>query len=680
MAEGRYLETIPLVDEPDFMAYMEQTHTLFLAYANKRITQIALNPPSLQEQHLVNTPVRPIFLGLAGTFLFASGDRQSYLYDTGGAQVEVFDYLDTEELAWDPNRRRIYTMEYDVEWYEIDETGGLVQQGAMPFQNNFHVFPPLHLSPDYSLLLLGSGVILDSDQLEFHNTLANNVKDAQWTAEALFTISARDNGTQIQKWVGNGYEIQQSHLFRGEPLGLFRRDSDLTVVTGTPDGPQFYKGDLNFSGFAEPEFPMIHQFTASATTILAGETVDLSWSVTGATTVLLNSQRVGSNGTKQISPTHHSIYTLTATGLGDPIREVLQIEVNHGAETYGIQPPHFISHENFWLDDMGHLQSWFPDPNSDGAGPEGGPVPTYYNVSVRQNCVEYFQFSVYLENGDAWPQTFTLPGNFLPPGAYQIAVARYSGTGSESDNRSDEVVITGPTGLPVDEGPPVAVAAFNRWLLHVPKRSGGFGGRFKIENLAPQANLPLYLVGFDSSGQFLKAETMSMLASQTAYFDLYGELGLFSGFEDQVSHIGIYDPADIIKVSLRFSGLESQFGAWVEETDFRKGNATGATFDLEGRGSESFQDGLAVLNLTTNLPIRVFLVHRDSATNLHLEEVDLGELAPGAKMLHVASDYFDFRPDSKYTVETRDPSHQVQVMGMVFSGGDFFAPTPVYKR
>ena len=85
--------------------------------------------------------------------------------------------------------------------------------------------------------------------------------------------------------------------------------------------------------------PTIGSFTASPTTIIAGQSATLAWSgITNATTCSINNG-VGtvscSNGTRTVTPTTTTTYTLTATGPGGSATATANVTVSATAPTIG---------------------------------------------------------------------------------------------------------------------------------------------------------------------------------------------------------------------------------------------------------------------------------------------------------------------------------------------------------
>lgn len=95
--------------------------------------------------------------------------------------------------------------------------------------------------------------------------------------------------------------------------------------------------------------PLINSFSASSTTITEGESVTLSWVTTGATTVYLKelsasggaTGMVSPSGSKAVSPSETTTYTLTATNDVGSTPAIITVTVNPAAiitQTITIQP------------------------------------------------------------------------------------------------------------------------------------------------------------------------------------------------------------------------------------------------------------------------------------------------------------------------------------------------------
>ena len=88
---------------------------------------------------------------------------------------------------------------------------------------------------------------------------------------------------------------------------------------------------------APPAVPIINSFLANPLTITVGESSNLSWSVTDATTVTIDNGigSVALSGTTTVTPVTTTTYTLTATNTAGSVTATTTITVNPVAITHG---------------------------------------------------------------------------------------------------------------------------------------------------------------------------------------------------------------------------------------------------------------------------------------------------------------------------------------------------------
>jgi len=75
--------------------------------------------------------------------------------------------------------------------------------------------------------------------------------------------------------------------------------------------------------------PVIVSFSVSPPVINTGNTATLSWSISGATSIIIDNGigAVASAGTRSVSPSTTTVYTLTATNSSGSVNQSLQITV-----------------------------------------------------------------------------------------------------------------------------------------------------------------------------------------------------------------------------------------------------------------------------------------------------------------------------------------------------------------
>jgi len=249
MIQQQYVESIPLTETVKFMAFSEQNNTLYLAHESGKITQIKLSQ-SDAEVHFANSPQSPRGLATAGQFVFLADPSGAwnthYTFNASGAllsQVEWNYY--SKEYIWSAANRKMYffrddSSPNDLIWEDIDADGLIGDQMDSPYHSSEGIIHPIHVTPDGSKVLLGSGRIYDAFSLVQVDTLSNDILDAAWawTDNSLFTLVPGVNDSEVQQW-GANYAVIDNIPVAGEPLSLFGKGDELLVITSVEGIPAF---------------------------------------------------------------------------------------------------------------------------------------------------------------------------------------------------------------------------------------------------------------------------------------------------------------------------------------------------------------------------------------------------------------------------------------------------------
>lgn len=252
-----YLPTIPLTSAPSYMAVHAPHKRLYLAYPSGQITYISTVDPALKEVHFANLPQSPQGLAAAGNYLFACDPSGAwvthYVYNDASVLVSQKDWnYYSQEYIWSTVNQKLYffrddTTPNDIIWEPIDGSGKIGAYKDSPYHGDYPIVHPIRLSPDGSVVLLGSGHIYDALTLELKDSLSNNISDAAWQAGRLFTIRPAILDTQIQIW-DSRYAMVKAKDVPGSPLRLMSTPEDLLLlvnVNGTVRFRRFNATDLS---------------------------------------------------------------------------------------------------------------------------------------------------------------------------------------------------------------------------------------------------------------------------------------------------------------------------------------------------------------------------------------------------------------------------------------------------
>ena len=255
-----YVESIPLIGVPNFAAYSAVNDTIYLAYNNGLIRQIDMSDPSREEVPLVNLSGQPLGLATAGSFIFAvdpSGAWVShYTYTADGTQVsaEEWNYRSNDYVWSDVNQKMYFlrddTSPNDLLWEDIDAdgTGAIGGQQDTPLHGSAPFSHPLRVSPDGSIVVLGTGAIFDAITLERSiYSLANTIHDATWIDGQLVTMRNTAGVSQLQRWTSTTYgeDLVRQSPREGLALMAVREDRLLSITEDASGVPVFEIFDSN---------------------------------------------------------------------------------------------------------------------------------------------------------------------------------------------------------------------------------------------------------------------------------------------------------------------------------------------------------------------------------------------------------------------------------------------------
>lgn len=261
ISRATYLASITLVDSPEYIAYAAQQNRLYLSYHQGRIS--AVDTQTLVESDFLQVSA-PNGLAVVNNYLiYCSGGG----YDT--CNFQSYD-KDAQLVGWhqvwapgialfgDNTLSKLYYISTytpnDLQQLAVGETGELGQDRDSPDHGELVWSPPISVSQSGRYVALGSGVIVDSVNMQLQSSLSNfeSFSDIAWMYGNLFSIKTVNSDTRFEHWnsdYSNDTEMQQD--FSGSPIALVAIPSanKLLVVHGQEGIPQF-----SFVSFSEGDF------------------------------------------------------------------------------------------------------------------------------------------------------------------------------------------------------------------------------------------------------------------------------------------------------------------------------------------------------------------------------------------------------------------------------------------
>jgi fibronectin type 3 domain-containing protein len=323
--QQKYLSTIPLLEVPSFVAYSPVTHRVYTAYPSGLIRQIMLSSTNFAETPFANLATGPRGLSTAGQFVFATDASGAwgthYTFAPDGTKISSRDwnYYSTEYIWSAPNQKMYFfrddTSPNDILWEPIDATGMLGAGIDSPYHESYGWIHPIRVSPDGSIVVLGSGGMYDATSLTRLNvSLANQVSDISWVSGELKTIRSIGDVAQFQEWNVPNYGQGLVRQLPGAAHRLLTAGNNLVGVTIQSNQPAFYVMDNHFNIVAPAVLDTPSNVSAR---IFANNQVNFAWAdVTGEENYLVERKTNNDSawtqiGTATTSSTAYSDGTVT---------------------------------------------------------------------------------------------------------------------------------------------------------------------------------------------------------------------------------------------------------------------------------------------------------------------------------------------------------------------------------
>ena len=228
---------------PTQMTYSENDKRLYLGYPNGAITYIDVSG-DLIEHPLARIRFAVSGLAAAGNYLLAQSSDIKYIPGTSHYLIsnsgEITSYLSSAFSAtftWNPFNYRMYyfrdhTYPNDILYQPVDQTlGYLSSEVDSPYHGSYTIVPPITLSPDGSLVMLGSGDIYDANTLTWTGDLGSDYLSAVWNSNALVTVHVAGNAATLRYWNAANLTITNETALNQQVYQLFPFGNQVIAVS-----------------------------------------------------------------------------------------------------------------------------------------------------------------------------------------------------------------------------------------------------------------------------------------------------------------------------------------------------------------------------------------------------------------------------------------------------------------
>jgi len=245
IAAGAYLNPVVVSQQigtetiaPDKIAVQKNQNRLYLGYGTGALSYIDLN--SGNESLLAGVASAVDGLAVAGNYLVVRSLNSVYgsihtLFNPSGSTVEQYSVGSVSgDYEWDSANSRLYytlnpSYENRVRYDVINPvTGKQSNSGGLSSDKN--VAKPVRVSVNGRLVLLGTGYIVNDQDMSWAASLGGAIVDAKWFSDgSLVTLSNINGNTRLQRRNAR-LQILEEVNYTGTPLAIYGTASKMSVV------------------------------------------------------------------------------------------------------------------------------------------------------------------------------------------------------------------------------------------------------------------------------------------------------------------------------------------------------------------------------------------------------------------------------------------------------------------
>ena len=235
---------------PTKMAYSSGHQRLYLGYNTGAIRYIDVTVSAPVETAFSNTAMAVGGLAAVGNYVLAQDGSGAwathYVINSAGVITDSAEWNhQSPEYAWEPVTSRVYYFSMwspaDLNYEVIDQaTGQITSSGETPYHGSYNIQPPIRVSGNGQLILLGSGDIYAQNGLTWSGSLGSQIADARWLANgSLVTLTSANNQTTLRRLGATNLGILEQLSFTGTALRVVGTDARMAVLVQNAGTVQF---------------------------------------------------------------------------------------------------------------------------------------------------------------------------------------------------------------------------------------------------------------------------------------------------------------------------------------------------------------------------------------------------------------------------------------------------------
>lgn len=240
-----HLNPIPIAEGALSLVHAPAAGRLYVVHDNGEIRRVEIAAPGV-ERPFVWLPSGPSLIFEARGMLFSRANYDISVFRPDGslAKLTLYGVAPVSDPVWDPRAERLYSLENGFtsgpQRMTVDPIDGRIawEAGSNHADSLRPGRSPLHLSPDGTTLVGGSGDVFSAGTLRKIGALPTAVHDAAWLPDGtLVTLRPSNDGRALLESWSDDFSPLDSIVYEGQPLRVIGHANGVTVVTQTSAGP-----------------------------------------------------------------------------------------------------------------------------------------------------------------------------------------------------------------------------------------------------------------------------------------------------------------------------------------------------------------------------------------------------------------------------------------------------------
>jgi Leucine-rich repeat (LRR) protein len=209
---------------PQTFVYSSTHQRTYLGYESGLVTYLDADSTDEQVFDQAGDSVSA-FIAMGNRLLVNMGSATSRAYTAEGTFVEVPGYYyglgSSRDMAWSEADNRLYFFRdglspNDLHYMQIDpNTAETLDSGETPYHGSYSIMPPIRVSPSGSHILLGSGDIYRSSDLNWVRSIGSGIDEGVWLDNGeLVIFKSNDTVTSLLRYNADNI-VAETYTFSG---------------------------------------------------------------------------------------------------------------------------------------------------------------------------------------------------------------------------------------------------------------------------------------------------------------------------------------------------------------------------------------------------------------------------------------------------------------------------------